>query len=271
MYSNQEVSAIHRELQTLCKKSLVLLGGSYWYGGAKDNSDLDFYLILPWWQWLKYHILKNNLFKFKNHYPLATIMIIPKILYKIRWYYVIGRDTQGNTYCQYNRGFFLRQTLKLAWQSYVTFKKSGEQANLFKCAQGMAGAHVVFNKQEIQPIMKPQNLTSALISSQAPEFLKTVLHGKYQNIKILKETDIKTVQEQCLQLLTNLTNRFLKITKFSILSYLVYNIRFISRANFSFIFGDPDLNILKLCLNKFTNMETLYIKLKTAAFPVIVI
>ena len=116
MYSPAIISQIHSELQALNSSALVLLGGSYLYGEAGEESDVDFYLICPWWQLFFLQSYKKLMSELRKKFPnvVFSLMVVPRWL-KHHGYYIYGRDTSGKIHTWgVPTSVLVRNCLKLA-------------------------------------------------------------------------------------------------------------------------------------------------------------
>ncbi len=253
MYPADTIKKIHRELSTLFASHKVLLGGSYLYGHATDQSDLDFYIIttFPWsifWHHQHYATLVNNL-KTELNTPNLKILIVPKLFFRLGWYYIYGQDIDGKIYCsKVNKKIIFRTTIKLAYFHYLGFlvktNKAERWCALRKTAQQLAAAIVIYSDAPlVQPIFSTTNLIKQLTALGNKEYL--VL------IKILSTSDqtpTELEQNEWSRGVRTLLNQVFEQGKtwlsFYFPNYLIYNLRFIPKGNFQFLFTNPDRRII---------------------------
>lgn len=249
------IAEIHQELEKIYNRGLVLLGGSYLYGEANDESDVDFYIICPWRAFFYYSQHKELATEIKIKYPQINTMLVPKWFFKKGWYYIYGRDLSGKIHVSpVNKKIIWRNCLKLACFSYLKSLLIAEpglkQKNLLKARRLLAAALSLNNFQNnSEPIFAASNLNEPM-------------------------SKVTTNGENLLPALKNAWQSRGDNLTFSLVNYLIYNFRFLPKGNFSWLGRNPD----KFILNKFfagfasgKDLDKLKQEMQKIVFPVFVI
>lgn len=253
MYSTPLITEIHRELKRIYNRGLVLLGGSYLYGEASEESDLDFYIICPWRAFFYYCKHKELATELKAKYAPVNIMLAPKWFFKNGWYYIYGQDLAGKIHVSLvNKKIIWRNCLKLACFSYLKFLLTAEsdlkQKNLLKARRLLAAALSLDNfKNENEPLFATENLKEVVTELGSGDLLPA-LKNAWQNGGAS--------------------------LSFSLINYLIYNFRFLPKGDFSWLWRNPD----KFILNNFfagfysdKKLNELAVEMQKIVFPVFVI
>lgn len=255
MYPTALIAEIHRELEKIYNRGLVLLGGSYLYGEAEENSDLDFYVICPWRAFFYYCRHKELAAGIKTTYPQISLMIVPKWFFKKGWYYIYGRDLREKICASpINKKIIWRNCLKLACFSYLKFLLSAEhtprQRYLLKAARLLAAALSLENlKGKSEPLFTADSLKGAMA--------KLAING-----------------EDLLPALKSAWQGGRANLSFSLANYLIYNFRFLPKGHLDFLGRDPDKFILDKFFSGFEtgkDLNELAIAMQKIVFPVFVI
>jgi len=283
MYSPELIKKIHTELQAAFPKNLVLLGGSYLYGEANEDSDLDFYIICPLWQIFFLSQLKTFPPSMHEKYPAVemSITIIPQIFFDHGWYYVYGRDTKEQIRrSTINTVAVMRNCLKLALYHYLKLcvkidHKERRQA-LFKIAQQLSAIKFLQTKFPTQESPFSSKILSDYLEKTGEQKLAPLLYILKNKIQNNVPTDEQTTHyRQALEgLLTSIGSELrLCVNQFSFINYIIYNVHFLRKGKPLFLFQNPDRMILRKMLAGITREEgrlELYKEMKQIVFPVII-
>ena len=257
MYSPDTIREIHQSLQALDPSALVLLGGSYLYGEAGEESDVDFYLVCSLWRLFFLRPYKKLMSELRKKFPYVdfSLMVVPRWL-KRHGYYIYGQDVMGKIHSwAVPMAVLVRNCLKLAFFNFLRSKVEykGKERNIAKTKKQLAVAYLAaigeidFSK----PIFSWQYIHShAVISSGVPS----------NSGRVEKSLGLAAKQ-------------FLSYFSFSWSNYLFYNVRFLLRGNPLFLFKNPDKMIIKRLKEGFDNNEdpaSLYKEIKEIIFPVII-
>lgn len=255
MYSSEIISQIHKQLQTIAPHNQVLLGGSYLYGEANDESDVDFYCICPWWQFFVLNNFKRKIHDVKENYPEIhfSVMLVPKWLLRTG-YYIYGQTTKGEV-CSWPLPYaaLVRNCVKLAYFNYLRFLVVPENKvrNLAKAAKQLAVAKLAARGE---------------INFKEPIFSWRYLRSHLGNFAET-ESDVGAV-------LRAAPEQFGRFFCFSWSNYILYNAKFLLRGNPLFLFANPDKMILKIVSDGFkksSNFSELYSRIRKIVFPVVIV
>lgn len=273
MYTPEQINKIHAELQKTFSRGLVLLGGSYLYGDAAENSDLDFYFIGGLRDCNYYRQHKKLLEPIKNKLPKINLMLAPNLFLRFGWYYIYGKDTAKNLVVGHiDKKINIRNFVKLAYFTYLGFVCGRDsRANLIKSAQRLCAA-LVLNKIEPKqdPLFSKKYLISRLdIPNIADRGLLTkILNGDFTN------DDIGDLGRRYAAILENARAGLSDYFNFSLINYLVYNCKFLKRGIFRFLFINPDkyvLDKISAGIKSAKDLKVLYEEIKDIVFPVIIL
>lgn len=274
MFDAETIAIIHREVGDVYRRALVLLGGTYLFGGAGAGSDLDFYVLGGWRDFWRYRRRKELAAGIKQKWPAVKIALIPKIFFRRGWYYIYGRDLNGKIHVSpINRKIIFRTTIKLDYldwlKSLLAADAEARRAAVAKCARRAAVALMLLNNDfpSGQPLMAPETVRGYLLNRNdiASVNLRALMDGG-----IGAERAGKTL----LDILEEITARGKKWWRFSIVNYLIYNLKFLSRGNGRFIFSNPDkkiLGFLRRVIEDGREREKFYQEAKEIVFPIIVL
>ncbi len=258
MYSLETISQIHHKLQALDPSALVLLGGSYLYGEAGEESDVDFYLICPLWQLFFLKPYKNLVGDLRKRFPDVdfSLMVVPRWL-REHGYYIYGQDVNGKIHSwAVPTSVLVRNCLKLAYFNFLRSKVEykGIERNIAKTKKQLAVAYMA---------------TTGKIDFNKAIFSREYIQSHEASISRLGGVGVgednlsQALQQACHQLLSYLT--------FSWSNYLLYNVRFLLRGNPLFLFKNPDKMIVKRLadgLHGGEDYKKLYQEIKEIIFPV---
>lgn len=263
MIMPNEIELIHRELATIYNRGKILFGGSYLYGEAIESSDLDFYLICNFCDFFYYKKRSELISALKLRHPEIKVMLVTKLFFKFGWYYVYGRNLDGKIeISRISKKIVFRNCLKLACFHYLSAllsDNSTEKGTLFrKSATQTSVALIVGSLPGISPVSQP-------IFSR--EFIDKCLSDMND-----LSADIFSGSEALLsEAICDLFSSKSDLLSFSLANYLIYNIKFILRGNFTFLTKNPDKYILSRmisALKKRENLMNLHAQMKEIIFPV---
>ncbi len=289
MYTHARINEIHKTLQAFDPSALVLLGGSYLYGEAGEESDVDFYWLCPSWRVFFLAKFKKSIQNLKNQFPEIdfSVMIVPKWLRR-HGYYIYGQDVHGKIHTwELPIRTLMRNCVKLAYFNYLRFlvfdkipsprgrgtEGEGPQRNLVKVAKQLAVAE--FAAQGKIDFSQP---------FFSWEYIQTPpsrgAHGGCKSSACLVTHQPTTTQWSYTPTtpleggLDRAYHKFLPYFTFSFSNYLLYNTRFLLRGNPLFLFQNPDKMIIKRLKRGFDKREdpaNLCREIKEIIFPVIIL
>jgi hypothetical protein len=249
MYSEQTIAQIHRDLQALDLSALVLLGGSYVYGEAGEESDVDFYWLCPSWRVFFLFKLKKKVKELRGQYPDIdfSVMIVPQWLRR-HGYYIYGQDVNEKIFT-WGLPFptLIRNCLKLAYYNHLRsiVEPKGKERNIQKTRKQLAVAE--------------------LARQGKIDFNRPIFSWNYINERLNANQQLT---------LDGAHSRFQSYFTFSFSNYLLYNVRFLLRGNPLFLLKNPDKMIIKQLKESFDKQEDpvkLYNEIKEIIFPVIIL
>ncbi|KKQ39724.1 MAG: hypothetical protein US58_C0029G0002 [Candidatus Magasanikbacteria bacterium GW2011_GWA2_37_8] len=227
MLTPEVIKQIQTELQSIFPRSLVLLGGSYLWNETDESSDADFYVVggdINFWLNRKSKKLKT----LKNQFLEINITWCPRVFFIFGWYDIYGQDLIGNIYrSPLNYKINWRNTIKLGYfyclQALTATTKEEKNKWLKKASKRLAWAQKLNNKEvsitdRIKPYFSFGNLAKTLSNNWSTE---EIIEGLNELVKIGDEQ-----------------------LKFSLINYLIYNIKFIVHKDFSFLNSNPDKKII---------------------------
>ncbi len=303
MYSRTVIDQIHSALQALNPSALVLLGGSYLYGEAAEESDVDFYLICPLWRLFFLQRYKKLMIDLRKRFPDVdfSLMVVPRWL-KHYGYYIYGRDVNGKIHSwAVPMSVLVRNCLKLAYFNYLRAmvnpslypspNRGGagggvRERNLNKARKQLAVAHLaaagkidfgkpIFSKNYI--LANTAKSDEQQLSFRIPVAVgEESLSGQQQlNNGTVEPFDLdRDLSSSAWADSLEMTSDLLPYFSFSWSNYLLYNVRFLLRGNPLFLFKNPDRMILHRLadgLRAEENYEKLYKEMKEIIFPVIIL
>ncbi|MDO8626389.1 MAG: nucleotidyltransferase domain-containing protein [Candidatus Magasanikbacteria bacterium] len=214
MFSRSLIQQIEERFTAEFPKYLVLLGGSYFWGTANDQSDLDLYCIVP--LLLAPGAIKKSKLLVKE-FPEANlnVTIVPRFFYTHGWLSVVGEDLNGIKHqSKFNYAVDLVDTIKLAGFYYL--KSLVASGNLQEYWLKKASARVNY-------------LDNLKFGQSRPEFIND--SAKY---------DPEFMRENILRCINN----FL-VSKFRLRPhYFIYNLFFLARGSALWLFKNPDKMVL---------------------------
>ena len=197
----------------------VLLGGSRAFGEAKNGSDADFYVISPpLLHWL-HRSLAGRARLLKTEYPMLNVMFIPWSVFRSGRLYVWGRDWRGKAYQSgLDRRSVFRNSLKLGHLALLT----GDSAKAAKCAA-----------------------TARAMLKDAPDMSEPVFSSAFFKMNSVsgsaERRDVKAIGQE----LAKFRAEGKGFLGFSFANWLAYNLHFIPRLDFRFLFLNPDPWVIK--------------------------
>ena len=238
MLKAETLTGLQRELKLIVGNSTVLLGGSYYHGGAVAKSDVDFFVIVSWfnfWKvWRRRKVIKK--WEGKSTEVKINVMIVPRFFYKRGWYFISGRGLGGKKYQSKLRAdLVLRNALKLSAFYGLKFLHGEGEDWKRKAGKQLSLAQMV-NK------------------------------NAHANLSLAGQSD--WAQTDLLQLSTP------SVWRFSWSNYLIYNIKFLPKFDFTFLFCNPDKKVwerLQRVLEKGSVTDVEMAWFKRYVFPVIMI
>jgi len=241
MLTADTLNGLRDEIQKLTAgNSLVLLGGSYFVGNATQKSDVDFFVIVSCLSFFDIWRKKEKIIKIKNKYSnqvIVNIAVIPKLFYKLGWFYIYGIDQKGKKYIsKFNRDLILRNAFKLSAFYGLKFLSSGDDNWKRKAGKQLAIIKMLSENKDLQILERVDSV------DWSPE-----------------------------ELLRQLPVGFFDC--FSLSNYLIYNLWFLSKLNFNFLFCNPDKKVWKELLNFFKMGDRAKEKLlwlEKHVFPVVI-
>lgn len=284
MYSHELISEIHHHLQKAFPHNTILLGGSYLYGEATEDSDIDFYAICQWRDIFGFASYRQKIEKLKDEFFTVrwNVTIVPQALYNQGWYYVYGREITGKIQQSaiYHK-LIIRNSLKLAFfhylSSFSTTSNREHQKKLVKSAQQLAAALLFFEKIfSFKPFFSTTNLIKQLgnIRSLNTAPLVELLRSKLEKTELTEER-LRYLSSQLSSVLLRAKEELGEIwNQFSWVNYCLYNARFILKGNPLFLFTNPDKMVLQKLTTAVQNKSTaagVIASLKEIVFPVIVV
>ncbi len=275
MYSNADIAAIHQQIKKLYGHSLILLGGSYAYGEATPESDVDFYLIAPLVRILYYRFTKSKN-KLKR-YPGTNLILIPQSFYRRGWYYVYGKDDCGSIhYTPINKPIVFRNSLKLSYFNYLKFlitdgaAKSYHLAKAIKCA--ITAQAMIEGGQFDSPLLSKGFIASRLRSDTNnvwSAFTNVLEKG------VMNQMELQLLGDTFLNLTTALYTTHKDMLRFSFVNYLIYNLKFLLwQGKVTFLFRNPDKFILEKIdsgLARGVEPQKLYQQVAQIIFPIVML
>lgn len=227
MLTPEAIRQIQTDLQSIFPKSLILLGGSYLWNEASESSDADFYVVggdINFWLNRK----SKRLSILKNKFLEINITWCPRVFFIFGWYDIFGQDLIGNIYrSPLNYKINWRNTIKLGYfyclQTLAATTEEEKNKWLKKASKRLAWARKLENRQlgitdPIKPYFSFFNLTKTLNSNWSVE---EIIKGLDELVRVGD-----------------------KQLKFSLVNYLIYNIKFIIHKDFSFLNSNPDKKII---------------------------
>jgi len=235
----ETLTGLQRELKTIVGNSLVLLGGSYFHGGAVEKSDIDFFVIVSWWNYFKIWQRRKVIKKWKGKNTAETkinVMIVPRFFYRHGWYCVSGRGLGGKKY-------YSKLCPDLVLNN--AFKLSAFYGLKFLNGRGIDWARKAGKQLAIVSSVKKDR----------KEILAAVEPVEWNKERLLKYAEDK-------------------VWDFSWVNYFIYNLKFLPKFDFTFLFCNPDKKVwsrLKENLERKRVGDEEMVWLEKYVFPVIII
>ncbi|MFA6485863.1 MAG: nucleotidyltransferase domain-containing protein [Candidatus Magasanikbacteria bacterium] len=250
MFSADDVSTIHRELQRIFYNGKVYLGGSYLYNEANQDSDVDFYFVGSIFACFFHKRQKARVADLKTRYPYFSIMLLPKLSVRFGIFYFYGRDLDGRLrYATPNKRLVIGNCIKFAYFNYL------------RSLLGSAKSGRCLRKSYLQ-------LAAARCIASDPDYREPIFSRQY-----LRAHGYWYEGEFC-DFVDQLTLSLNKYLGFSWLNYIIYNVRFGLLGNFEFIGRNPDrwiVGCLQEGLKDNRNFDKLLERIRRVIFPVIIL
>lgn len=251
MYSLARIKTVHTQLQTIFKNGLVLLGGSYVYNEADEQSDLDFYYIGSIWDCLFYRRYKKAIVELRKDFSHFSLMFLPNWAVKRGYFYFYARNLEGKIFSPpINKRLAIGNALKFSHFNYLRYliDKSANRERFLRKAmtQLLATRCLASGVHDVDPVFSEKYLRA---------------QGYWSEI------DFMLLSDQVLAELKSYLN-------FSPINYLIYNAKFVIKGEFKFVFKNPDKYIiseLRRGLKKNENLGILLERIKKIIFPTIIL
>ncbi len=254
MSSDQASKNITKTFKPIFPNDQILRGGSHTYDEGTRSSDLDFYIIIshPWNVYRNRAHYSSEIAKLKTELQTInlSILIVPKYFFKKGYYYVYGQDETGAIIeSKINKKIIYRHSLKFALFYHLEFLRAADDKEkarlLIKTAKQLSAA--VLMRQSAKPkspIFSKENLKTGLekITNLAYKLLTEILSANPEHIS---HAELESWGREVAAFLIAEADRKHRYLKFSNANYLIYNIRFITKKDFSFLFHNPDKYIIK--------------------------
>lgn len=282
MVSWQAVKEIQRALQAIFSDSIVLFGGSYWTGEAGASSDLDFYILRPFFSFFAYRRSLAAVAELKKRLGGISIncLVMPRFFYERGWYFVAGETEDGRVVqSPLNAKIIFRTAIKLAYWNYLLSllaeDTTVQQFTLAKMAQHLAVARTIV----LHHPPDQRGFSTQFLLEQAAPFagdwnsVQSLLKAKQQG-EAIAEALLPGLAAACLRAADELYRAGARYWRFSLINYCIYNSKFLHRKNPLFLFNNPDKIIvdrLRSALNRHADLTRLREEMRTIVFPVIMI
>lgn len=244
MYSRELIHEIHTRLAVNLPRARMLFGGSYWYGEASEESDLDFYCVCPLAQVRRAASAIRTIVAAYARVRLG-VMVVPEYFYRRGWYYVAGTDEQREVFTSpLNRTAIIRTALKLAYFHYLKFLVTElpvqKQASATKAALQLTVVWCLLHNQPPSPLFSKVAVRRLLEQSEIPEraALLEFLSGGSSFI------DFPDLKIKFVYLLDSAAEKAAPCFRWWWPNYLVYNAKFVREGSGLFLFKNPDRVIL---------------------------
>lgn len=222
MHTREFIFALQRELSEVCPDAIILLGGSYLYGDATEKSDIDFYCITSLW---RFSFCRKKIREVKAQHANVTFncLILTKLLFDCGYYYIYGQKIDGEVLAaRYNQKQAVFTSLKFAQYFYIKSRCHPQVENFHrKCLQKIAITKFCLRYSGKETVA----LTKIALRPFYPE----------------SNADLENV-------LNNLYSECQPFFSFNFLNYYVYNIKFLRKGIWLFLFGNPDTIITRKML-----------------------
>lgn len=265
----------------------VLIGGSQALYEAGPYSDVDYYVVCSLRNAFK--IIKNKQLMRSVDEQVQTpvsYIILPKILLKLKFYYLYGIDKLGKTFTvNYDKVLTRNNSLKLAYREFIEAKfLAGSQLNdnifnkkkyhLAKALLHVLYANLLFEKNsqfKKEPLFSVNriicHLKDLINDSSVP------LQIKILNWKMAKDDVRPTLEDEklVLQKIEKLYEKFLR-KSFSWRSYILYNLFALLKKNFTYLLKNPDKYIIAQFRKALLNSDrSLFEQTKKDTFKMVII
>ncbi|OGH84384.1 MAG: hypothetical protein A2261_00065 [Candidatus Magasanikbacteria bacterium RIFOXYA2_FULL_44_8] len=272
MYSVPEIQNIHARLQELYPHGTILLCGSHLTGEARADSDLDFTLLADNFYYFNYYRgHKNLIVEIKKQHPNVHLTIWPRWYAALGWHYVYGRDIYGNIFhSPLNKKFWTRTRLKLAFFAWLKGMSTNDVKSFVQLAKRLAIMQIINSTST--PIVD-LDFSKRFVMENAD---KLAMPGKKALLAAVQLTAVPdaVLQAELSRILRQTTADFARHLDFSLVNYLSYNLKFLSRGSGRFLWKNPDRYIITEMMHGIETKEdlvALYQRIEKIVFPIIVL
>lgn len=267
------VSELHQKLAGSFKNWLVLLGGSHFFKEETQDSDIDFYLLLPWWQMFNYKKIKIKLKKILTTVNNAHCMLVVTVFNKpLSLYYIKGVDI-NNRVCGYGSTHrFIRNSIKMALFNYLRSQVLTDNAwrNFKKSFKQLATHQILQNSPQTRGDLFSFQFINDNKDKLSPRLANILPDLQNQN----PPPNFFTLKPLLLQELLISAKKFLGQEKFSLSTYFTFNILMFFRRRKLILNADPDIIVTAQLVDALTNSTDLnihYEQINQTILPVIII
>lgn len=271
MISTTELQKIHSKLQAIYPHGTVLLSGSYLTGEADSGSDLDFTLLTDSFFYFNYYRQHKDIFaEIKKQYPQASLTIWPRGYARHGWHYVYGRRVGGAIFhSPVDKKCTIRTCLKLAYFAWLRGVAAGDERFLIQTVKRLAIAQIV--DRSTGPI-GDLDFSRRFVLTHV-DLLDDEMRAVVSSVLIDGKADTETWRV-VRKLLLRIENDLSHYLNFSLVNYLLYNLKFLSRGSGQFLFKNPDRYLvgeMKRGLDSGADFSALCRYLDPIIFPIIVL
>lgn len=272
MYTREFLRTLQRELAEAAPGGTVLLGGSYAYGEATSTSDVDFYIICPWYKLFSYHTSVRAWKKSHSNLQI-TVMVVPSFALVSGWYYVYGETVEGQVITSFfNKNSIITSALILGyfyWLKYhVATTQEEKTLAVVSLAKKISFIDTACNYSKNDTPALCWSMMRRSVSKSSP-WAHTILQARMDGT--LKD---QVMPEDMLQTLSKLYEDNKEHVRFSLTAYLAYNALAIRHGKWLFLFGNPaTIILLKIRRGLENNVEPskLYEEVQSIIYPSVVL
>lgn len=252
-------------------------------GGANEDSDLDFYLLCQFRDFLYYAKHREICEPIKAECPPARLVFVPWYLFNRGYYYIYGRDIDGKIYAsKVDKRHIFRNSLKLACFHFLEYAvcPGGARLKFLKKAARMTASALMAKELEEcgnreRPLLSEYELKKYLSGSRANVggLLLEIMNWNDSDVN-LDDNMINGASEKLWRGIREIFETAGGLLSFSALSYAIYNFKFLKRRDARFLFSNPDTLILKKIINGLVDgaeARELRDEAKNVVFPVYII
>lgn len=278
MYSSALINSLHQELQRNFPRGKLLLGGSYFYGEADDQSDLDFYYLSSVTALFLAKKIKQQVQSIRQKFPGVrfSLMLVPDWLFRRGWYFIDGKDLAKERYTSPLRpDVIIRNSLKFALWYLLNSKIASAPAliigDLRKAAHQLAAALLVLGRLNTRaPFAQAEQ--ARLLAQALPA-------GDYRLLQVLRRQElaadsIPEYQARLQAVILKTEKPAENYWRLAWRNYLLYNLWFGRRGLALFLTTNPDKlvreRLVAACSLAKPALEQELAVLKQIIFPVII-